>query len=64
MTKSKTNWSSFLGDLQLVVLAMVFINGMNCMNDKGFSWLGLGVLLSSLAFVLLTLYMRNTRYPK
>ena len=59
----KTDWWAALGDMQILCRAMVFINGMNIMND-GFSWLGLGVLLCTLAFVLLSVYLRNTRFSK
>ena len=61
--KNKTNWRAYLNDAQMIAIALVTVNTVNCMNDSGFSWLGLGVLLSGLAFVALTLYMRNTRFP-
>ena len=68
MTKKKqtseTNWMAVLLDFQLLVITLVFINGMTIMNDSGFTWLGLGVSLSTLAFVLMSLYLRNTRFSK
>jgi len=50
--------------MPLIGLVIASVNHGMIKWMEGFSWLGLGVLLSSLAFVLLTLYMRNTRYPK
>jgi hypothetical protein len=61
--ENKTDWMTYFSDVQLILLAMILTNSINTMND-GFSWLGLGVLLSSVAFVVLTLYMKNTRFPK
>ena len=63
MTKNKTNLIAYLSDMQLILLAMVFTNSVNTMTD-GFSWLGLGVILSAIAFVALTLYMKNTVFKK
>ena len=61
--ENKTDWMTYLSDMQLIILAMVLTNSINTMND-GFSWLGLAVVLSSVAFVALTLYVKNTRFPK
>jgi hypothetical protein len=59
--KNKTNWKVYIADAQLILLAMMLTNSVNVMGDE-FSWLGLGVILSCLAFVMLTLYLKNTRF--
>jgi len=59
----QTDWFGFLDNLQLLCIAMVMVNSVNVFND-GFSWAGLGVFVCGLAFVALTLYIKNTRFPK
>ena len=59
----KTDWMSALGDIQILLLAGVYINAINSLND-GFSWTGLAALLMGLIFVVVIVYMKNTRFGK
>ena len=59
--KIKVNWKGFILDTQLIILAFMTTNCLNALND-GFSWAGLGYLVSGLLFVLMILYLRNTKW--
>ena len=59
----KTDWMSALGDIQILLLAGVYINSINSLND-GFSWWGLGSLITGLLLVVMFVYIKNTRFGK
>jgi len=59
----KTNWWGILDNVQMLLLAGIYINSINVFNE-GFTWAGLGVFICGLLFVWIMVYMKNTRFPK
>ena len=59
----KTDWWAVLRDVQLILIASIYIEAINSFRD-GFSWLGLGSFVCGLILVGLFIHMRNTRFGK
>ena len=63
--KKKSNWGridwyTMLTELGLVCIAGVWINSINALQN-GFSWAGLGVMMSGVLLVIVFLILRNWR---
>jgi DMSO reductase anchor subunit len=59
----KTDWLGILDNVQMLLLAGMFVNSINIFDD-GFTWAGLGAFICGLIFVWMIVYMKNTRFPK
>lgn len=62
--KYKVNMFEFIRDVQLLCIALVMINTINVVAQNKFDLLSGGILLSGLAFVGLSLYLRNLKEIK
>ena len=59
----KTDWRGYLNDIQLLMLAVIFVNSINTFNN-GFDWLSFGEFICGLLFVGVLLHMKHTRFVK
>jgi len=57
------DWMSVLKDMQLLILAGLYVTSINQLND-GFNWLGLGSLVCGLLLTIVFVIFINMRFEK